>query len=527
MITKTVTNGERTAQATISEETRFIFSDMWNFFHVQNMGTGTVYISMVEGKSGGDDGVITVLPGCTACSSHNFPANAVYITADTATDVIQVVGSNSAFLPFKSAQGGGGSSGTVTWGSIVGKPTFAGVALSGIYADLLNKPSIPIVDSELSLLSTNAIENAAVATALQELEEEIDSMTGGVSYVGYFGTLTDRNSYVGTLTEGNWCTVNTDSDYSNKKTKYVYSALTSAWAYNGEVSDTAISIDDTAGLGDTAKALSADQITRRIAECAPVSSAHYHTNKTVLDNTTASFTTAKDTKLSGIADNANNYTLPTASTDTLGGVKIDGTSITIADGVISAPGGGGGVTVDTALSASSTNPVQNKAVYVALEDKAATDHTQAADKGGTGQTSYTVGDILYANTTSTLAKLSAGAVDTVLTSNGAGAAPSWETPSSGGGITQTLLFNGAVNTTDVYTLSAAYTGFKFLIIGAIYSADELFNAIINCADIRATPDYSKRNSLYVGSNRVITVNTNGVNFKTLVAFSYCKIYGVK
>lgn len=37
------------------------------------------------------------------------------------------------------------------------------------------------------------------------------------------------------------------------------------------------------------------------------------------------------------------YTLPTASTSTLGGVKVDGSTITIADGVISAAGGGGGL----------------------------------------------------------------------------------------------------------------------------------------------------------------------------------------
>ena len=36
------------------------------------------------------------------------------------------------------------------------------------------------------------------------------------------------------------------------------------------------------------------------------------------------------------------YTLPTASTSTLGGVKIDGNTITIADGVISAKSGGSG-----------------------------------------------------------------------------------------------------------------------------------------------------------------------------------------
>ena len=36
------------------------------------------------------------------------------------------------------------------------------------------------------------------------------------------------------------------------------------------------------------------------------------------------------------------YTLPTASTSTLGGVKVDGTTITISDGVISSVGGGSG-----------------------------------------------------------------------------------------------------------------------------------------------------------------------------------------
>lgn len=53
--------------------------------------------------------------------------------------------------------------------------------------------------------------------------------------------------------------------------------------------------------------------------------------------------------------------------------------------------------------------------------------TIPANLGGTGQTSYNVGDIFYAITTSTIAKLSAGASGTVLTSGGAGVAPSWQT----------------------------------------------------------------------------------------------------
>ena len=70
------------------------------------------------------------------------------------------------------------------------------------------------------------------------------------------------------------------------------------------------------------------------------------------------------------------YTLPTASTSELGGVKVDGSTITINNnGVISASGSGSGsVTVDTSLSDSSTNPVQNKVITTALNAKASTSH---------------------------------------------------------------------------------------------------------------------------------------------------------
>jgi hypothetical protein len=51
--------------------------------------------------------------------------------------------------------------------------------------------------------------------------------------------------------------------------------------------------------------------------------------------TTNDFTDAYKTKLDGLE----NYTLPTASTTVLGGVKIDGTTIKITNGVISSVGG--------------------------------------------------------------------------------------------------------------------------------------------------------------------------------------------
>jgi hypothetical protein len=59
--------------------------------------------------------------------------------------------------------------------------------------------------------------------------------------------------------------------------------------------------------------------------------------------------------------------------------------------------------------------------------------TVPATVGGTGFASYTVGDILYASSTTALSKLAAGASGKVLTSGGAGVAPSWATASGGGG----------------------------------------------------------------------------------------------
>jgi hypothetical protein len=57
--------------------------------------------------------------------------------------------------------------------------------------------------------------------------------------------------------------------------------------------------------------------------------------------------------------------------------------------------------------------------------------TVLATQGGTGFTSYAVGDVLYADTTTSLAKLADVAVGNVLIAGGVGAAPAWSsTPAS-------------------------------------------------------------------------------------------------
>ena len=93
-----------------------------------------------------------------------------------------------------------------------------------------------------------------------------------------------------------------------------------------------------------------------------------------------------------------------------------------------------------------------------------------AINGGTGISSYSVGDLLYANTTTTLAKLKSGSAGQVLTANGPNTAPSWGISTTSAPVTKTADFtlgvseswviNNKSSSTCVVTLPApsAYTG---------------------------------------------------------------------
>jgi hypothetical protein len=65
--------------------------------------------------------------------------------------------------------------------------------------------------------------------------------------------------------------------------------------------------------------------------------------------------------------------------------------------------------------------------------------------GGTGIGSYSVGDILYANTTTSLAKLKSGTAGQVLTANGPNTAPSWGLSVNTAPVTKTADFTLTIN----------------------------------------------------------------------------------
>lgn len=74
-------------------------------------------------------------------------------------------------------------------------------------------------------------------------------------------------------------------------------------------------------------------------------------------------------KLDGIEEGANKYTLPNATAAVLGGIKVGENLSITEDGVLSADAQH--IDVDDALSAESVNPVQNKIVKAALDEKVA------------------------------------------------------------------------------------------------------------------------------------------------------------
>lgn len=77
--------------------------------------------------------------------------------------------------------------------------------------------------------------------------------------------------------------------------------------------------------------------------------------------------------------------------------------------------------------------------------------------GGTGLASLSAGALLYASTSSVLSQIPAGTSGQVLTSNGAGSAPSWQTPSGGGGGSGGGVTWQMIASTDLSSSATSYT----------------------------------------------------------------------
>jgi hypothetical protein len=225
-----------------------------------------------------------------------------------------------------------------------------------------------------NLISTTAGFNYAAKQPLddravvQSFADLAELVTSNLSYEGMMVyVVDDKKSYI--LTGDNWVSAATEKYVIDNVTKEQIGLGNvenkSSDAIRGELTSENV----TAALGYTP--LDAEDAYKLPSASENLGGVKTGGNVTISDgiitvdfdkvNDTTSYvkmTPAERTKLSNVENGANNYSLPTATVDDIGGIKV-GSGLNINNGVLS-------VIVDSELDEDSVNPVQNKAVSVEL-----------------------------------------------------------------------------------------------------------------------------------------------------------------
>ena len=164
------------------------------------------------------------------------------------------------------------------------------------------------------------------------------------------------------------------------------------------------------------------------------------------------------------AGTVNGLTLTGGTITSTGTITLGGTLANIANSALTNSSVSyGGVSV--ALGASDSTPAFDLSDATSLPLGAGTTGTLAATRGGTGLTSYTTGDIIYASAGNTLLGLGIGTAGQVLTV--AGGIVSWATPTTGDitGVTAGTGLTGG-GTTGTVTVNVDYVGADNIILEA-------------------------------------------------------------
>ena len=131
--------------------------------------------------------------------------------------------------------------------------------------------------------------------------------------------------------------------------------------------------------------------------------------------------------------------------------------------------------------------------------------TLPATNGGTGQASYTVGDLLYASSTTALSRLSDVATGSVLVSGGTSTAPAWSSSPTISGTTTSGYFiaNGAI------TSSLAAGAYSYGTLG--YSDTNIFLSLTSSVNNYNQMVLQNTNAGASASTNFIVSNNNGTN----------------
>lgn len=107
------------------------FDKNYTYFWLNNIGDSAVYTSMKPNVTADKDGVITVLSGTAAGTMHGYGADKLYLNG---SGKVQIIGTYSAFCPFKVGVKGGDSGGGTSEFSA------AGSATQPVYFDANGRP---------------------------------------------------------------------------------------------------------------------------------------------------------------------------------------------------------------------------------------------------------------------------------------------------------------------------------------------------------------------------------------------------
>jgi hypothetical protein len=174
-----------------------------------------------------------------------------------------------------------------------------------------------------------------------------------------------------------------------------------------------------------------------------------------------------------------------------------GTGLTLSSGTLSSAG-------VNSFSAGTTGFTPNSATTGTVT----LGGSLVAASGGTGQTVYAIGDLLYADTTTSLAKLADVATGSVLVSGGVGVAPAW---SNGPSLT-TLTITTSI-TTPLIKMAANTAQANFV----CYSAAAIGGSQTNAAFLYAAATTSQMRTSVGGNVTSTVLAANTVYANLLVA----------
>lgn len=244
---------------------------------------------------------------------------------------------------------GGGTADSVDWSKIQNKPNFANVATSGDYNDLSNKPTIPSVEG---LASEAYVNEKVAAIVIPEVPTKVSELENDKGY------LTEHQSLEGYAKTADLAQVAKTGSYNDLIDKPTIPSTT------GLATETYVD----------------DKIAEIDIPTVPTKVSAFTNDAGYLTEHQSLIEYAKKTDIPAP------YTLPTASTSTLGGVKVDGNTITIADGVISSVGGSGGTEPDAYIKDASVN---GNTLTLTKKDDTQVVFTPSGGSGG-GGSGYTL-----------------------------------------------------------------------------------------------------------------------------------------